>query len=119
MDNIETVRRLAGWAGWATLAFIAFATLSPIEMRPKVAGIGFEHFAAFACIGFLFALAYPRHLVAVALVVIAAAVLLEAAQLLAPGRHGRVIDATIKVAGGVAGLGLAWLVQAIVQSWRS
>lgn len=119
MDSIDTARRIAGWAGWGTLAFVAFATLSPIEMRPKIAGIGFEHFAAFGSIGFLFAFAYPRHLLGVALVVIVAAVALEAAQLLAPGRHGRVIDASIKIVGGLAGLGIAWVVQALLQHWRS
>jgi hypothetical protein len=33
-------------------------------------------------------------------------VILEAMQLLTPDRHGRLIDAAVKVAGGICGIGL-------------
>ncbi|CAN7492070.1 hypothetical protein LJR220_004471 [Bradyrhizobium sp. LjRoot220] len=43
--------------GWLALAFIAYATLSPIDSRPVVAGVQFEHFAAFALLGLALGLA--------------------------------------------------------------
>jgi VanZ family protein len=90
---------------WALLALIAFATLSPIQDRPTLAtSSSIEHVAAFAVLGVLFCLAYPRQFTLVCLIVIGSAVLLEYAQLLTPDRHGRVDDALEKVAGGAAGI---------------
>lgn len=114
MSLTGTLQQLAGWAGLAALAFVAFATLSPIALRPKLARIGIEHFGAFAVIGFLFALAFPRHVAVVALILIGAAALLEAGQLLVPGRHGRAADAAVKIGGAVAGIALAWAANALV-----
>jgi len=92
-------------AAWTLLAFIAYATLSPIQDRPTLAtSTGFEHLAAFAVLGGLFCLAYPRQIVLVCLVVLGSAVLLEFAQLLTPDRHGRVQDAIEKIAGGAVGI---------------
>lgn len=91
---------------WALLAFIAFATLSPIQDRPTLpTPSNFDHLAAFAVLGVLFCLAYPRHTVLAAIIVLGSAALLESLQLLAPDRHGRLLDAAMKMAGG--GLGLA------------
>ena len=45
--------------------FIIYATLSSINTRPEIAGSVFtvlEHFGAYAVLGFLFHLAYRRHL---------------------------------------------------------
>jgi hypothetical protein len=38
-------------------------------------------------------------------VVIGTAILLESLQLLEPSRHGRLFDASVKIAGGLIGLG--------------
>jgi VanZ family protein len=87
------------------LAYIAYATLSPLAARPTlVASSGLEHVAAFALLGGLFYLAYPKHLIFVLAIVLGSAVVLEFAQLLTPDRHGTVIDALQKLAGG--GLGV-------------
>lgn len=96
-------------AGWLALAFIVFATLSPINDRPVVAAPHFEHFAAFAFVGFAFGLAYPKRLVLIAAVVVISAFGLEAMQLLTPDRHGRLIDALVKAAGGICGIGIGQL----------
>jgi hypothetical protein len=64
---------------------------------------------AFVVVGALFAAAYPRHIVLASLVVIGAAILLEAFQLLEPSRHGRLFDASVKIAGGLIGLGGGWV----------
>lgn len=104
---MDILQKLAGWAGWALLALIAFSTLSPIGLRPQVTGVFIERFGAFALIGFLFAIGYPRHAYLVLALVVGAAVGLELAQLLIPGRHGEVSDAVVKILGGVLGVAVA------------
>jgi VanZ family protein len=103
------VQRLSILAGWVALAFIAYATLSPIKDRPVIAGLQFEHFAAFALLGLAFSLGYPRRTVLIIAVVIGSAFTLEALQLLTPDRHGRLLDALVKAAGGLAGIGMTRL----------
>ena len=54
------------------LVFIIYATLSSINTRPEIAGSVFtvlEHFGAYAVLGFLFHLAYRRHLTFVCIMV--------------------------------------------------
>lgn len=101
--------RLVVIAAWLSLAFIAFATLSPAELRPQIAGPGFEHVVAFAVSGLLFGVAYPRHLILVVVLVLVSAVVLEAIQLITPDRHGRLSDLLVKIAGGSAGIMIARL----------
>lgn len=98
------IQRVCTIAGWLALAFIAYATLSPIDARPVLAGPQLEHFAAFALVGLSFAVAYPNRVVFVVIIVVGAAVGLEALQLLTPDRHGRVIDALVKALGGIFGI---------------
>ena len=99
------VQKLARIAAWVVLCYIAYATLSPIAARPTLpSSSSIEHVAAFAVLGTLFCLAYPRHVVLVCMIVLGAAVLLELAQLITPDRHARAQDAIEKVAGGAAGI---------------
>jgi VanZ family protein len=99
------LHKLMSLAAWGLLTFIAYATISPIQMRPTLpASTTFEHLAAFAVLGALFSLAYPRQVALACLIVLGSAVLLELLQLLAPDRHGRVLDAIVKIAGGAAGI---------------
>ena len=109
------IQRLSLVAGWLALAFIVYATLSPIEDRPVVAGLQFEHFAAFALMGIALALGYPKRLRLVILIVIGSAFTLEALQLLTPDRHGRVIDALVKAAGGICGIFVGHLANLILR----
>jgi VanZ family protein len=98
-DKVTTI------AAWALLALIAFATISPIQDRPTLAtSPSIEHVAAFAVLGVLFCISYPRQFALVCLIVIGSAILLEFAQLLTPDRHGRVDDALKKIGGGAAGI---------------
>jgi VanZ family protein len=98
-------RKLITVAAWVLLAFIAYATLSPIQDRPTLpTSASLEHLAAFAFLGVLLCLAYPRHIVLVCLIVLGSAGLLEFAQLLTPDRHGRIQDAIVKMAGGTIGI---------------
>jgi len=103
------VQRLFILAGWVALALIAYATLSPIKDRPVIAGLQLEHFAAFALLGFAFALGYPRRTVLIIAIVIGSAFTLEALQLLTPDRHGRLLDALVKAAGGLSAIGVTRL----------
>jgi hypothetical protein len=112
------IHRVLAAVGWASLAFIAYATLCPLGSRPELTDVHFEHLGAFAVLGLVFALAYPRHLGVVVLIVIGSALTLELLQLLTPDRHGRVIDASIKAAGGLMGVGVGWLVYALMKARR-
>jgi VanZ family protein len=105
--NYDThmIHKLIAVAAWGVLAFIVYATLAPIRDRPTLSSsASLEHVAAFAVLGILFSLAYPRQTIFVGLVVVGGAVLLEVLQLLTPDRHGRFPDALEKVLGGVMGI---------------
>jgi VanZ family protein len=104
--DIKMFQKLITVIAWVLLAFIAVATLSPIQDRPTLpTSSNFEHVAAFAVLGILFCLAYPRHTILAAIIVLGSAALLESLQLLTPDRHGRLLDVVGKMAGG--GLGIA------------
>src|SRR5579863_9706804 len=96
------IHRLSIIAGWLALGIVVLATLSPAGVRPSLASPHLEHFAAFALIGFAFALAYPNRVLLVFAIVVGAAVGLEALQLLTLDRHGRAADALVKALGGIS-----------------
>jgi VanZ family protein len=90
---------------WACLAFIVFATISPLKDRPTLPISGdLEHIGAFAVLGGLFCLAYPRRIILVCFIVLGSAGLLECLQMLTPDRHARLLDASEKVVGGALGI---------------
>lgn len=104
---------------WAFLAFIAFATLSPIQDRPTVPiSSNFEHVGAFAVLGALFCLVYPRHVLLVCIIVFGGATLLEIFQLFTPDRHGRIMDVVGKIAGGALGIVAARIILSFEQASR-
>jgi hypothetical protein len=108
-DHIA-LRRLAATLAWAALGFVAYATLSPITLRPHIGSfVQLERFGAFMTIGFLFAIAYRRHLLVVLGLVAALALGLEVFQFLAPGRHARLLDLLVKISGGAVGVLFGWL----------
>jgi hypothetical protein len=92
---------------WLLLLATAFVTLAPIGLRPE-SGLppSVERFAAFLLLSFVFTLAYPHRLLRVILIVAAAAIGLEALQLLIPTRDARLIDMAMKLLGGGVGAGL-------------
>lgn len=97
---------------WAALLLIVFFTLAPIQFRPESGlPVQWERLLAFVVLGFLLTVAYPRHVVLVAVVVLGAALLLELLQLVTPSRHGRVFDLAVKLAGGSAGIVAAWVIE--------
>ena len=114
----DMLRRLIAVVAWASLAFIAYATLArvgftygvyftfaPIFKYPAVRTFAFfEHVMAFAFLGAVLFLAYPRRLVFVCWVVFCSAVFLEVMQTLTPDRHGTLVDASQKIIGGAIGV---------------
>jgi len=104
------IQRVSTVVGWLALAFIVYATLSPINARPVLAGPQLEHFAAFFLVGLAFALGYPSRVLLVVVIVVGAAVGLEALQMLTPDRHARVTDAFVKALGGIGGISVGQLV---------
>ena len=121
MQNAKMKRRitrLAMAAAWIAIIAIAYATLthvgfvyaiyfklSPFLMRPAMQTYAhFEHVIAFALLGALFGFAYPKRTILVCCIVFGAAALLEVLQTITPDRHGTLIDALEKIAGGAAGI---------------
>jgi VanZ family protein len=95
---------------WLLLAGLIFVTLSPINLRPiSPLPTQLERAIALAVVGAVFALAYPRHMMLVAILVLGATVLLELMQLLQPSRHGRIVDVAVKLTGALTGLAAGWL----------
>lgn len=101
---------------WALLAGLTILTIGPVVVRPDLpnAPPSIEHALAFGAFGACLALAYPRRWLVPVLVVASAAVALESLQILAPGRHARVVDAVAKLIGGEVGVGLGLATTAII-----
>jgi VanZ family protein len=117
--------RLITIAAWVSIIVIAYATLThvgfvyaiyhrlaPALMYPQMQSFArFEHIVAFALLGALFSLAYPRRTILVCSIVLGGAVVLEILQTLTPDRHGTLVDALEKVASGTAGIFLARVIR--------
>ena len=104
-------------AAWSVLAALAFVTLAPISFRPHLASAKLERFLAFALVAALFGLAYPKALLRMMLMLIAAVAVLELGQLLTASRHAGVID----VAAKLTGIGVGALFAALMNgfcTWR-
>lgn len=110
------IQRVSIAAGWLVLAFIVYATLSPIGDRPVLTDQKLEHFAAFTLLGFAFGLAYPNRVFLVLIIILGSAFGLEVLQQLTPDRHGRLIDALIKAAGGICGIGLGQIAPLLLRA---
>jgi VanZ family protein len=90
---------------WLLFAAILFITVDPIHLRPESGlPVNVERFLAFAVLGFVFAAAYPKRWLLILLLVVGAAFGFELAQMLAPTRHARLLDAIVKAAGGISGV---------------
>jgi membrane protease YdiL (CAAX protease family) len=90
---------------WLALGFIIFVTLSPIGLRPALGHDPlYERIVAYALLGLMFGLAYPRRLWITLSFVIGTAVILEGLQNLTPDRHAHLRDLVEKVSGGWLGV---------------
>ncbi|CDP50909.1 VanZ family protein [Paradevosia shaoguanensis] len=101
----QMIRMAARPLAWLLLLGILLVTVLPIEWRPVTGEpANLERLVAFALVGFVFVVGYPRHWWLVLGLVIAVALGFELAQLLAPSRHATLKDAVVKVAGGSLGV---------------
>jgi hypothetical protein len=129
----RSIAKLTIGAAWIAIIAIAYATLThvgfvygiyfklaPILMRPDMRMYAhFEHIIAFAVIGALFSFAYPRRILLVCCIVVGGAAVLEVLQTLTPDRHGTLVDAFEKMAGGGAGIMLARGIARLVSGRRA
>jgi peptidoglycan/LPS O-acetylase OafA/YrhL len=113
------IRKLIWTATVIVFAIIVFATPASIDLRPETGAVSPERFAAFALLGMLAGLLYPRRLGRVTASVVAIAIILEALQLIAPTRHGQVPDAIVKSIGAISGVGLAAALNLFIRALRS
>jgi len=97
---------LARIAAFAAIALVVVLTLGPVGLR-SMSPINplFDRALAYAVIGFLLIISFPRHPWRVVIGVLALIVALEAGQGFRPDRHGRVPDVIEKTVG--AGIGIA------------
>jgi VanZ family protein len=114
---------------WTSFAVITYATLTnvgfvysiyyklaPVLIWPAIKTyVHFEHVIAFAIFGALFSIAYPKRVILVCTVVCFSAGILEYLQTLTPDRHGTLIDASEKIAGGLFGI---FACRATLYVWR-
>ena len=129
----KSTARLIIAAAWIAIIAIAYATLThvgfvyaiyfklaPMLMRPDMRMYAhFEHIIAFAVIGALFSFAYPRRILLVCCIVVGGAAVLEVLQTLTPDRHGTLVDAFEKMAGGGAGIMLVRGIARLVSGRRA
>lgn len=102
--------RLLKILAWLLLVALAIVTVGPIGWRPVTHfSPQLERAVALMLVGFVFALAYPRRILWVALLLFTSTALFEALQGLEPSRHGRVADELVKLIGAAVGLFLGWL----------
>ena len=75
--------------------------LKPFLMHADMRSFArFEHIIAFACLGAIFSFAYPGRIAYVACAIFLAAVSLEYLQTWTADRHGTIVGACEKIAGG-------------------
>ncbi|KQV28172.1 antibiotic resistance protein VanZ [Rhizobium sp. Root1203] len=99
------INRLAKPLAWFLLAAIVFVTVSPIGLRPHtVTSVNIDRAVAYLLVGLAFALAYPRHWMTVATLLVVGAVAIEYMQYLSPTRHARLHDAAVKAVGASFGV---------------
>jgi hypothetical protein len=114
-NYLGTMTKFARALAWLLLVALIFVTVCPIEYRPHPRGfpVTIERLGAFGLLGLLFAVGYPsRRWQICALIVIAAGVL-EASQMLDPSRHGRLADFAVKALGGALGVASASVIDRI------
>lgn len=108
-----SMRRWAGLIGWCAVALVVFATLSPIGARPHISHMGpqLERFIAYLVAAAALATAYPARKGVILVCIVVGAAGLELAQHFEASRHARILDALVKIMGGVSGLAVAALLE--------
>jgi len=114
--TLQTVFRALAWA---SILAIVIMTDGPIGLRPVTHfSPNLERLAALALVGLLFTLAYPNRLLLIFAALALAIGVIEMAQVLISGRHPRLWDASIKVAGMMVGLTAGYLINTVLMARR-
>lgn len=93
---------------WLLLGFCIAATIVPIGLRPQMElPANADRALAFAALGLVFGLAYPRRWLTVGLFLVLAAFSIESLQILSPSRHPALSDAVIKAFSALCGVASA------------
>jgi VanZ family protein len=109
------MKRVALLAAWILAVMVVVFTLGPVSDRPQFGHPQGERFGAFFALGLCWAAAYPRRPLRVVVGLVLAAILLEAAQGLVPGRDPRLADAVAKIVGAAVAVALVAGAAAIVR----
>jgi VanZ family protein len=126
------IRHFTRWAqlfAWASIAVIAYLTMTRVglvysiyyDLSPMLLHLGMkkfaviEHFVAFALFGALLCAAYSKRVLMVCCIVFGSAITLELMQTLTPDRHGTLLDALEKIAGGGCGI---LIPKAVLNFWN-
>jgi VanZ family protein len=102
------------WLVWLLLLAIATVTLSPLELRPATGmPADIERACAYAVLGSILFVAYPKHRQICMVLAIGFAGILEVGQHFVPGRHGTVHDFVIKALSVIVGMLTVWSLERI------
>ena len=101
------------------LSLIIFATLSPFGLRPHLGDPNLERAVAYLLFGAALALGFPHHTWRTTFFVVGVAVLLEALQLIDPGRHGRFKDMAVKAVAGILGVLIITIATRVLRRLRA
>jgi hypothetical protein len=99
---MQTVARILAWGSIAALFVVTDMTMA---LRPHtILSPSADRFVALFCVGAIFALAYPRRIPTILIVLLGTVICFELMQHLIAGRHGYVKDAIVKGTGCCAGV---------------
>jgi VanZ family protein len=103
--------RLCRLAGWLLLAIITVLSVVPPGYRPVTpAPHDVEHMSIFVPAGLAFGLGYERGRLVQVIALITFSAVIEASQLVIPGRHARLSDFIVNALSISIGVGMAALI---------
>jgi VanZ family protein len=105
--------KAARFTGWFLASVITLLSLVPPVLRPET-GVPHEveHFTIFFATGLAFGFGYPRRPLAVAILLIVFAGIIELAQLFVPGRHARLTDFVVDALALCGGAAISFVLAA-------
>jgi VanZ family protein len=101
----ESATAITRILAWLLVAAITAFSIMPAEFRPVTPAPSFlEHFTIFLLTGMAFRFGYRDRKVVVSVFLLLFAGSLECAQLWIPGRHSRLSDLLVNIAGALIGI---------------
>jgi VanZ family protein len=101
----ESAAAITRFLAWLLVAAITALSILPAEFRPVTPAPSFlEHFTIFLLTGMAFRFGYRDRKVVVSVFLTLFAGSLEFAQLWIPGRHSRLSDLLVNIAGALVGI---------------